>query len=170
MQTEKRSPTVRNGVNSGYFSGGKYVYEKIFHVDEVDLGKSFVLHFEGVYHNSRVLINGALAGTHRYGYTAFDIDITDFVEMGKENIITVCAIDTHPKGKASGKQSKNYYSMGCDYTRTTGIWQTVWFEYVETNYIKSVKYYTSIEQKNVQIEVETVGNAKFTAKATYKNK
>ena len=88
----------------------------------------------------------------------------------KENIITVCAVDTHPKGKASGKQSKNYYSQGCDYTRTTGIWQTVWLEYVEKNYIKSVRYYPSIEDKSVQIEVETVGNAEFKAVATYKGK
>ena len=78
------------------------------------------------------------------GYVGFDIDITDYVTNGEENIITVCAIDTNPRGKASGKQSKNYYSMGCDYTRTTGIWQTVWLEFVDNTYIKSVRYYPSI--------------------------
>ena len=132
--------------------------------------KRVILHFGAIDYESYIYINGKEVYHNVGGYVGFDIDITNHVEKGKENIITVCAIDGHPKGKASGKQSKNYYSMGCDYTRTTGIWQTVWLEYVEYSYIKSVKYYTSIEQKNVQIEVEAVGNAKFTAKATYKCK
>jgi len=132
--------------------------------------KRVILHFGAVDYESYIYINKKQVYHNIGGYVGFDIDITDYVEMGKENIITVCAIDTHPRGKASGKQSKNYYSMGCDYTRTTGIWQTVWLEYVEKNYIKSVKYYTSIEDKSVQLEIETIGNAEFGAVASYKGK
>lgn len=132
--------------------------------------KRVILHFGAVDYESYVYINHKEVYRNVGGYIGFDIDITEYVNKGEENIITVCAIDTHPAGKASGKQSKNYYSMGCDYTRTTGIWQTVWLEYVEKSYIKSTKYYPSIEQKSIQIEVETVGNAVFSAKATYKGK
>ena len=132
--------------------------------------KRVILHFGAIDYESYIYVNGKQVYHNIGGYVGFEVDITDFVELGKENIITVCAIDTHPRGKASGKQSKNYYSMGCDYTRTTGIWQTVWLEYVEKSYIKSVKYYTSIEQKNVQMELEAVGNATFTANATYNGK
>ena len=132
--------------------------------------KRVILHFGAVDYESFIYVNHKQVYHNIGGYVGFDIDITDSVEMGKENIITVCAVDTHPKGKASGKQSKNYYSQGCDYTRTTGIWQTVWLEYVEKNYIKSVRYYPSIEDKSVQIEVEAVGSAEFKAVATYKGK
>ncbi|MBQ8146490.1 MAG: beta-galactosidase [Clostridia bacterium] len=132
--------------------------------------KRVILHFGAIDYESYIYVNHKQVYHNIGGYVGFDIDITDYVEMGKENIITVCAKDDHPRGKASGKQSKNYYSMGCDYTRTTGIWQTVWLEYVEKNYIKSVKYYTSIEDKSVQIEVETVGSAEFKAVATYNGK
>lgn len=132
--------------------------------------KRVILHFGAVDYESYIYVNHKEVYHNIGGYVGFDIDITDYVEMGKENIITVCAIDTHPNGKASGKQSENYYSIECCYTRTTGIWQTVWLEYVEQSCIKSVKYYTSIEQKNVQIEVETVGSARLTVKATYKGK
>ena len=132
--------------------------------------KRVILHFGAVDYESYIYINHKEVYHNIGGYVGFEVDITDYVEMGKENIITVCAIDTNPKGKASGKQSKNYYSMGCDYTRTTGIWQTVWLEYVEKNYIKSIKYYTSIEDKSVQLEIETVGNAEFKAVATYNGK
>ena len=132
--------------------------------------KRVILHFGAVDYESFIYVNHKQVYHNIGGYIGFDIDITDNVEMGKENIITVCAVDTHPSGKASGKQSKNYYSQGCDYTRTTGIWQTVWLEYVEKNYIKSVRYYPSIEDKSVQIEVETVGSAEFKAVASYKGK
>ena len=132
--------------------------------------KNVILHFGAIDYESYIYINGKQVYHNVGGYVGFDIDITNYVNKGQENTITVCAIDTHPKGKASGKQSKNYYSMGCDYTRTTGIWQTVWLEYVEKSYIKSVKYYPSIEDKSVQIEVETVGKAEFCAEASYKGK
>ena len=35
-----------------------------------------------------------------------------------------------------GKQSPHQHSWGCFYTRTTGIWQTVWVEAVDKNHIK----------------------------------
>ena len=132
-----------------------------------ECSKRIILHFGAVDYESYIYINHKEVYHNIGGYVGFEVDITDFVEYGKENIITVCAIDGHPNGKASGKQSENYYSIECCYTRTTGIWQTVWLEYVEKSYIKSVRYYTSPEQKNVQIEVETVGNATLTAKASY---
>ena len=132
-----------------------------------ECSKRIILHFGAVDYESYIYINHKEVYHNIGGYVGFEVDITDFVEYGKENIITVCAIDGHPNGKASGKQSENYYSIECCYTRTTGIWQTVWLEYVEKSYIKSVRYYTSPKQKNVQIEVETVGNATFTAKASY---
>ena len=143
-------------------------YLKKINVEDND--KNVILHFGAVDYESYVYINGKQAYHNIGGYVGFDIDITKYVKRGEENIITVCAIDGHPAGKASGKQSKNYYSQGCDYTRTTGIWQTVWLEYVEKSYIKSVRYYTSIEQKSVTIEAEVVGSATFGARASYEGK
>ncbi len=132
--------------------------------------KNVILHFGAVDYESYIYVNHKEVYHNIGGFVGFDIDITNYVNKGEENVITVCAIDTNPKGKASGKQSKVYYSQGCDYTRTTGIWQTVWLEFVDKSYIKSVKYYPSIADKSVQIEVETVGNATFTAEASYEGK
>ena len=135
-----------------------------------DNGLDVILHFGAVDYESFIYINGKEVYHNIGGYIGFDIDITPFVKRGEENIITVCAIDGHPKGKASGKQSKNYYSMGCDYTRTTGIWQTVWLEYVEKNRIEYVKYYPSAEQKNVQMEIMVKGNDKLSIVCSYEEK
>ena len=87
MIIEQRDGKCRNGVNSGYFPGGRYMYEKQFAIAEEDIGKSIVLHFEGVYQNCRVTVNGNEAGSHRYGYTPFDVDISDAVHSGEN---TVC--------------------------------------------------------------------------------
>ena len=54
MLLEKRDGGCRNGVNSGYFPGGKYAYGKTFELDAAMLGKSVALHFEGVYQNCKV--------------------------------------------------------------------------------------------------------------------
>lgn len=88
MLTEKRNAECRNGVNTGYFPGGKYIYEKAFFLDESLIGKSVVLHFEGVYQNCRVCLNGVQVGAHRYGYTPFNVDISDAVQSG-ENLLRV---------------------------------------------------------------------------------
>ena len=86
MLYEVREGSSRNGVNSGYFPGGKYIYEKTFDLDSSLIGKSIELHFEGVYHNSSIFVNSKLAGNHRYGYTAFDVDISDLVRAGENHI------------------------------------------------------------------------------------
>ncbi len=132
--------------------------------------KRVILHFGAVDYESYIYVNHKEVYHNIGGYVGFEIDITNYVTKGESNVITVCAIDTNPKGKASGKQSKNYYSGGCDYTRTTGIWQTVWLELVDESYIKSVKYYPAIEDQSLQIEIEAVGNAHFSAEASYEGK
>lgn len=86
MLKEKRNGVCRNGVNSGYFPGGKYRYEKTIEIDCADIGKKMILHFEGVYQNCTVYLNGKQVGTHKYGYTAFDVDISDTVQAGENHI------------------------------------------------------------------------------------
>ena len=83
MISEKRDAGCPNGVNSGYFPGGKYCYEKEFVLSEEEASKSVVLHFEGVYQNCVVELNGAKVGQHRYGYTPFDVDLTEKARPGK---------------------------------------------------------------------------------------
>lgn len=86
MLGEIRDGACRNGVNSGYFPGGKYTYEKEFEVPAEDMGKSMVLHFEGVYQNCTVTVNGTIVGSHKYGYTAFNVDIAHTIHAGTNAI------------------------------------------------------------------------------------
>ena len=94
--------------------------------------KRIILHFGGVDYESELFINGISAGTHSGGTVSFEHDITRLVEPGQTHDLVVRALDElRLVGKQpSGKQCPDYKSRGCLYTRTTGIWQTVWIEAV----------------------------------------
>jgi beta-galactosidase len=55
------------------------------------LNHNVTIEFEGVYRNSKVYINGQLAGGWPYGYTAFYIDADRFLHYGQDNTIKVVA-------------------------------------------------------------------------------
>lgn len=98
-----------------------------------------LLHFGAVDYAAEVWINGESVGTHRGGYSPFVLDVTKRLKAG-ENRITVCAEDDVRSGaQPAGKQSIRYHSYGCSYTRTTGIWQTVWMEHVPDTYIHALR-------------------------------
>lgn len=123
MLTEPRRTSALGGKNNGFFPGGRYVYEKRFSVDEADVGKSFVLHFEGVYQNCNVSVNGRNAGSHRYGFTAFDVNVTDFIQTG-ENTVTV-SVD-------------NYLQPNCRWYTGSGIYRPVTLLIRDRDYIKKL--------------------------------
>ena len=101
-------------------------YQRKFDVTAQQMEGRIVLHFGAVDYFTTVFINGKKCGTHKGGYVSFSMDITEFVTEG-ENVVTVHAEDdTRNRLIPSGKQSVRYESYGCSYTRTTGIWQTVW--------------------------------------------
>ena len=66
-----------------------------------------------------------------------------------------------------GKQSHFFYSRGCDYTRTTGIWQTVWLEWVPESYIEKVQYYPNLAEATLGIKAVVKGQGTLEAKAFY---
>lgn len=146
MLTEKRDPSCRNGVNSGYFPGGKYVYEKNFTVPSDDLGKSFVLHFEGVYQNCRVMLNGSLAGEHRYGYTPFDVDVTSYVNKGENTLLVLVDNSLEPN---------------CRWYSGAGIYRPVSLLVRDKNFIKDVWVTTeSVNPAIIKIQAESVQKCK----------
>ena len=103
--------------------------------------KRVLLHFGAVDYRATVYVNGKEVGTHVGGYTPFYFDITDYINKEGNNSVTLCAEDdVRSKKQPSGKQSESYASYGCFYTRTTGIWQTVWMEAVEKAHICGVKF------------------------------
>lgn len=133
-------------------------YKRTVAVTAAQLAGRVLLHFGAVDYETTVYVNGKEAGTHRGGYSSFELDITAHLTAG-DNEITVRADDRFLRSgtQARGKQCPHYHSRGCDYTRTTGIWQTVWLEFVPTVYLKRVRVDTDYQSGNVTFAAELAG-------------
>lgn len=129
-------------------------YRRTFAVPDAWSGDRVFLHFGAVDYYCEVYVNAKKAGSHTGGYTSFSFDVTDLLEEG-ENTLCVYAEDHTRSGRQPhGKQCNNYYSGGCDYTRTTGIWQTVWLERVPASHIVNFRIYPNITEPSVDVEVD----------------
>jgi len=94
-------------------------------------GLRVLLHFGAVDFFCEAYVDGRLAGRHWGGAASFTHDITPFVRPGGRHNLVVHVRDEVRSGRQPrGKQCPDYASRGCLYTRTTGIWQTVWLEAV----------------------------------------
>ena len=110
-------------------------------------GKRILLHFGAVDYIASIYIDGRIAGRHWGGSSSFTIDITRLVSAGKTHNLVIRVEDDERSGEyAKGKQCGRYASFGCEYTRTTGIWQTVWMEAVHKDGLKDVYVIPDLDQ------------------------
>lgn len=106
-------------------------YRKAFTAPAEWQGKKLILRFDGAAHEATVFCNGERVGYHACGYTAFYVDITDFVRLGDENVIDV-RLDT--------RESLNIPPFGfvIDYLCYGGLYREVTLEVKDPEYIKEV--------------------------------
>ncbi len=144
-------------------------YRKRVTLPEAWDGKRILLHIGACDFETTLWVDGKEIGTHIGGFSAFSFDLTDALS-GKEATLTLRVKDDVRSGRqAVGKQSTRYGSYGCFYTRTTGIWQTVWMEAVEPTHIVATKYYPDVDAGTLTV-IATAANAEgetLTAKASY---
>jgi len=62
-------------------------------------GRRLLLQFDGIMYTGDVYLNGEHIGGTDYGYVGFEIDVTDKLKLGRENIIAVMA-DTREPGNS----------------------------------------------------------------------
>ena len=132
-------------------------------------GKQILLNFGAVYFNAEVYIDGSLVGRHFGGSSPFSLDITNKVSDGHAHHLVVrAASDLRSTMQSAGKQSLQYGSYGCNYTRTSGIWQTVWMEAVAPEGLKSTQIITDIDQGQVIIHPQFYKDSPNTLKVRLK--
>ncbi|MCM8769123.1 MAG: beta galactosidase jelly roll domain-containing protein [Candidatus Omnitrophica bacterium] len=132
-------------------------YRRNFTLPEKWKNKRILLHFGAVDYETDVWLNENYLGRHIGGYTPFSFEITHLVKRG-ENTITVRAYDDNRTGKQpSGKQSPRYESYAGQYTRVTGIWQTVWLEAVGPAYLKCFRFSPDSANEKLTLQLQTEG-------------
>jgi beta-galactosidase/beta-glucuronidase len=118
-----------------------------------------LLHFGSVDYSATVWVNGTQIAFHEGGHTPFSTDVThSLAGEARDNIIIVRAEDpsrevTIPRGKQYWKEK----SEGIFYTRTTGIWQTVWLEPVNRRRIDTLRMTPDVDSASVELEVSLRG-------------
>ncbi len=114
-------------------------YARNFSVPAAWRRRRILLQFGAVDYEATVWLNGRQVGFHRGGYTPFSCEITGAIRSGRNLLVVRAVDDTRSRLQPSGKQSMQYASHGCRYTRVTGIWQSVWIEPVGRSFIKSLR-------------------------------
>ena len=142
-------------------------YRRSFVLPEEALGQRVYLHFGAVDYKCEAWLNGQSVGVHEGGYASFSFEITHALQAG-ENTLVVCADDDMRHGRQPfGKQCYRYHSFGCSYTRTTGIWQTVWLEWTPQTHIQSMRMIPDATNGTLYVDAAISGPAAgLTLKAT----
>jgi hypothetical protein len=128
-----------SGIGKGKEVHERVWYRRTFDVPSTWKGRRVLLNFGAVDWTTRVYVNGTRVGAHTGGYTPFSCDITHALKPGGPQEVVVAVYDpAYPDKGAYQPKGKQLGSESIWYTRTTGIWQSVWLEPVSTCYISDL--------------------------------
>lgn len=113
-----------------------------------------LLCFNGCDYETDVWVSGHHAGSHKGAYTPFELDITPYLREG-ENFLVVRCRDGLDTAQPRGKQSWKGEPFSCWYTPTTGIWQSVWFEYFDEDCVSELSLLADLDGFSFGGELET---------------
>lgn len=135
-------------------------YRRTFELPRKWRSPRTILHVGASDYRTHVWLNGVLLGEHVGGSAPFSFEITRVLKPGV-NTLVIHAYDDNRSGlQAAGKQSPRLESFGCMYTRTTGIWQTVWLEGVGSTYIRDFHIEPDPSNSRVIVSAEIDGSAR----------
>lgn len=107
MRIEKK----HNGGNAVYQGVGWY--RRYFSVPSSYHDKRLTINFEGVQTVAEIYLNGKKIATHAGGYMGFVVDISRYVNFGKDNVLAVRVSNEDnpqvPPGKPQSKLDFNYF-------------------------------------------------------------
>jgi len=143
--------TKASGIGEAVFHPNVW-YQRRVTVPAEGQGKQTIIHFQAVDYLAKVWVNGTFVGSHAGGYAAFSFDITPYLAESGDNLIVVKVEDSNDCTQPRGKQRWQEESFGCWYVQTTGIWQSVWLEYVAERHVRSVKITPDVDANAVRFD------------------
>ena len=149
-----------SGVNRVLKANEYLVYKKEFTLPEgFNKGRVFI-NFGAVDQIAKVLLNGKFVGEHHGGYTAFTLELTDYLNEGNNTLGVIvrdlCEENEYSRGKQKTKRGGIWYSP------QSGIWQSVWLESTPEKYIKGVKITPDYDNEQVSFEFDGAENVQIT--------
>lgn len=127
--------TIKSGINIDKFYSVIW-YRRTFKIKHKK--KRTILHLDGVDYYSYIYINHHLVGSFSSGYVRHSVDISEFIKEDEENEIVIKCVDTLESHQPRGKQRYIDHNISCFYEETTGIYKSVWLEFVNDVYLTNV--------------------------------
>jgi len=142
-------------------------YRRLLSVPERWSGRRVLLHVGACDYRATVWLNGRRVAEHEGGYTPFAADLTDWLKGdGRDELVIRAEDDSRRQGIPRGKQSPRYESFGCLYTRTTGIWQTVWLEARPRTYVAEARIWPDLDGGAFGVDVHVAGGGSYVGRVT----
>lgn len=126
-------------------------YRRVLHAGGEFSGKRLFLQFDAAGHIATVYVNGKEIAVHRCGYTAFRVEITDYVNLNEDNLISV-KLDCTENGAIPP------FGNVIDYLTYGGLYREVWLDVRPESYIEDVFVHTpSTDSAAVSVKVSGEG-------------
>ena len=133
-------------------------YRRTFDPPPLLEGERLVLHFGAVDYSATVWVNDVRVVQHEGGYAPFSVDVTDVLRPeGAQTLVVRAEDDPHDLAKPRGKQDWQREPHSIWYPRTTGIWQTVWFERVPPTRITWLRWASSLDRWEISLDLRVDG-------------
>ena len=142
---------LRSGVSRQLRPGEYLWYFRFVYLNAIPENQRLLLHFGAVDQRCSVWWNGHLLGKNENGYLSFSFDVTDYLQEGNNTLWVRVQDDSDSGSQSRGKQS--FKPHGMFYTAQSGIWQTVWMEWVPENRIESLKITPLYDESSVRLEI-----------------
>ena len=124
-----------------YFDESSYqmecCYRKHFFAPMEWKDQTVIVTFEGIAHETQVFLNGEKMGEHHCGYTAFSIDISEKLQIGAENVLTV---------RVDSRENLNIPPFGyvIDYMTYGGIYREVYVDIKNKTYLADIFLHSEV--------------------------
>lgn len=149
--------TKLSGINDPGFHDHVW-YRREFTIPKNWNNQRVILHFGAVDYRAWIYINGQYAGFHEGGHVAFSLDITANLTWCTESIVVRVEDPSEDETIPRGKQFWVEKSASIWYTRTTGIWQTVWLEPINPTSISKLRLTPNVDHGDIMVEFDVVGD------------
>lgn len=102
-----------------YEDGCGWYRRSIVLKEALPTGERIIIRFEGVYMDSTTYVNGQKAGEWKYGYSTFDVDITEYLVPGENELLVQVRFQA---------PNSRWYSGA-------GIYRNVWLQHCKSTYL-----------------------------------
>ena len=132
-------------------------YRKHFTLPPGFAGKKVIVQFDGVYHDSKIYLNGSQVGSQRFGYVSFCCDLTPHLNATGDNVLAVF-VDNQTSRRS------HFYSG-------TGIYRHAWLIATDSVHVKNwgtavTTPVAAVAQSQIRIQTDVVNDLASRQKRT----